>query len=117
MDKLNQTFRERYCHQYCCSLRSFESQVFWRCLHRSSWAVSFLIAIFHPRYFDEDKSLIQRLGNTKSGTEFLNEVIAFQRTTRLEIGTLRVKWRLRISGQRLLELMDEFVPKHQSTDI
>jgi hypothetical protein len=112
----DKTYRQLFCHARRCSLSSFERRVFWHCLYRPSWPIALLIHIFNPRYFDGDKNVIQRLGDTKNDDDFLNEVISYQRRTRLEIGTWRVKWRIRISGQRLLELKDEIIRKDESLD-
>ncbi len=101
------SFRELFCQKYRCSLKSFEKRMFWRSLYRESLLVSSLICLFHPAYFDRDWAVIQKLGDTSNASEFEREVVAYQRRTRLEIGTVRVRWLLRISGRRLMRIKEE----------
>ena len=101
------SFRELYCQTYGCRREGFEKRVFWRSVHRESWLISSLIYFFYPVYFSTDFAVIQKLGNTTSPADFDREVIAYQRMTDLEVGTWRVRWRLRISGRLLIQIKNE----------
>lgn len=103
------SFRELFCQKYRCPLNSFEKKLFWRSLYRKSWLVSRLIFLFNPAYFDRDLAVIQKLGNSTNPSEFEREIDAYQRRTRLEIGSVRVRWLLRISGRRLMRIKKEVV--------
>jgi hypothetical protein len=96
---LLQTFR--------CPTETFERKVFWRCLHRRSLPLSWLLFRLKPAFFKHDLACIHQLGLTRSPAEFDAEVDWFIATVRQEHGDLASLLRLRLSGRRLLRLRKE----------
>ena len=107
------SFREAFCQRFACPAEEFEKRVLWRGLYRRSLPLSALVYSWNPRYFDLDVRTIRQLGLTRSSEEFRAEIDSFRFESRMQRGFLKRTLRLRISGKRLMQLLDEVSPARQ----
>ena len=98
------SFQDLYCEQKRCPTDSYARRVFWHALRRECFVTSALLFCFHPRFFARDFITIHKIGTARSRQEFEHLLNVFHR---VELGSLRAKWNLRISGQRLIQLMED----------
>jgi hypothetical protein len=70
-----------------------------------------LIRLFNRDFFFEDFHTIRQLGLSRSPGEFRQEVEAFRYLNRTRAEILRRRFRLRVSGHRLVRLSQEMFPR------
>lgn len=94
------TFCRVYCESTKCPEAQFAREVLLTCLHTPLLG-KFLWRL-DPEYFHADLELIRLLGDTTSFAEFRHELEAF-RHAHPPAGIMRKRFRVRVSGQRLLK--------------
>ena len=104
------TFRELYSDRFGCPAEVFETRVFWRTLHRRSLPLALLVYLFDRDFFRLDLLAIRQLGVTQSAREFRAEVDLFCSEYRMQRSFLRKTLRLRISGRRLMQVLNQVAP-------
>jgi len=100
------TFREAFCERFNCPAEEFERRVFWRCLHRRSLPLAWLVYVLRRQYFALDFQTIRQLAVSRSPQEFRGELESFRYEYQMRGGVLR-DLRVRISGKRLISLLRE----------
>jgi hypothetical protein len=107
------SFREAFCQRFACSPEEFEKRVLWRALYRRSLPLSALVYSWNQRFFDLDLRTIRQLGLARSSEEFRAEIESFRFESRMQRGFLKRTLRLRISGKRLMQLLEEVAPARE----
>jgi hypothetical protein len=105
---LAKTFRDYFCERFSCPVEQFEKRVLRRALHRRTLAL--LVHAISPRFFDLDFRTIRQLGVACSSEEFRAEIDSFRFESRTQRGFLKRTLRLRISGKRLMHLLNQLSP-------
>ena len=98
------SFQAAFCDQDKCPPESFETRVFWRCLHRRALPLSALVYLVNREFFELDFRTIRQLGVATSFEEFGAEVHSLRSENRRHEGFLRRTLRVRVSGRRLMDL-------------
>jgi hypothetical protein len=107
------SFREAFCERFACPPEEFEKRVLRRALYRRSRPLSALLYSWNPRFFDLDLRTIRQLGLARSSEEFRAEIDSFRFESRMQRGFLKRTLRLRISGKRLMRLLEEVAPARE----
>jgi hypothetical protein len=105
------SFSDLFCEAHKCSPVEFPARVFWRCLYPQATPLTHLVWHLNRAYFQPDLELIEQMRNLTNLAEVrleLNRFRYYHRST----GILRGILKLRISGQRLLNLADELFLKN-----
>jgi hypothetical protein len=97
------TFREEFCAKFGCLEEGFAEEVFWRSLYPHAVRPARLLWTRNPAFFKRDFELIALLEDATSCAEMRGEIEAFREHVPPR-GLLQGRFRLRISGQRLLKL-------------
>ncbi len=97
------TFCEAVCERFDISPDAYEEEVLWRCFFPSVRAVGKLLWLVNPARFNEDLELIRNVADCMSVTEVRTE-LNDHRYHRPLRGFGPRCLRLRVSGQRLVEL-------------
>jgi hypothetical protein len=105
MNTITQTksFQTACCEQFGCNPDEYERVVFWHCLHGHAVVPARVIHWVCPSFFEGDLELLRTVARSADLNELgveLNNYRYQQRATGLVRGVLRV----RISGQRILNL-------------
>jgi hypothetical protein len=112
------SFRDAVCQHFRCAPEAYGETVFSHCLYPHATWPARLIRRFIPDYFYSDFELIRLVANKTEAEELRTEV----RLHRFEYPPetlLRRFLRVRLSGQRLLDLGDQLLsqqPVHTSPD-
>ena len=106
----NDSFIHRYCEKFHCSPEQFEEHLLRHCLHsRSATLANFLLRLT-PGYFQEDLALIREIQDLTNAEEVGLEIRQFRKSHPVR-GLLSGPLRVRVSGQRLVNLADELFGK------
>lgn len=97
------TFREAVCERFDISPDAYEQELLWRCFFPSALALGKLLWLVNPDYFNEDLELIRNVADCVRVAEVRLE-LNNHRYHRPLRGLAQRILRLRISGQRLVEL-------------
>ena len=97
------TFREAVCGRFDISPDAYEQEVLWRCFFPPTLALGKLFWHLHPAYFDEDLEVIRDIAGCVSVSQVCAELNDFRYHHPLR-GLPRRFLRVRVSGQRLVEL-------------
>jgi len=108
------SFRESYCAKFACAPDKYESAVLRAGLHRRSLAVTWIVRLVKPGFFEPELRTIRYLGNATSSEEFRGELDSYRSEYRRHGGFVRKLLAVRLSGSRLMRLqmqvMDERAP-------
>jgi len=104
------SFRDACCEHFECSSDDFGRLVFRRGVHRRALPLTALIYDLNRSYFEKESDTIGYLGNTRSAEEFRAEVATYRSYYRRRGGFLRKVLCLRLSGKRLMDLLNEVSP-------
>ena len=99
----NATFRERCCEFFQCSEEECAEKILWYCMYPSSLRLARFMWSLDREYFGWDFALIDEVSDTTSLESLQSEVEEFRYHNRAR-GLLRGVLKIRISGQRLLNL-------------
>ena len=100
-------FRDSFFERFACPSEKFEKRVFWRALYRCSLPLAVLVYVLYRRYFDMDFQVIRQLGVAISADEFYSELDSYRSEYRMQRGFLRNTLRVRVSGKRLMRILEE----------
>lgn len=81
----------------------FVEEVFWRSLFPEAQLLARCIWPIHPGFFRDDLELIRQAFNQTSLEDMESEIHAFRFAHPVR-GWLRDRWRVRVSGRRILNL-------------
>lgn len=98
------TFRERFCELFQCDHSEFETQVFWRCLHRHAWLPARILYSRDPAIFREDFDFIRELGTVRDPLIFKSELNRYHGRNVRERGWVRGTFVIRVSARRIITL-------------
>ncbi len=98
------SFCQAYCQRNRCDPRRFRRRIFWRCLYPHALVLAPVIWLLEPGFFGPDLGLIDEVGEATSSEEVAGDIDGFVDTCQLSGGFLRQRLRIRISGQKLLQL-------------
>ncbi len=96
-------FSDAVCEHFRCAPGAYAETVFWHCLYPHAVLPARLIRWFIPDYFDSDFELIRLVANSTESVQLRAEVRLHQMEPPPGI-LLRRLLRLRLSGQRLINL-------------
>ena len=99
------TFCDLFCAAYKCAPEDFSQTAFWRCLFPNGHMLARLIWRVNRACFGPDFELLQQVKDLKSSEEIRQEIGDFYYHHPAR-GFIRGVLRVRISGQRLLDLAD-----------
>ena len=106
----DRTFRDAVCERFGIAPERYEQEVFWRCVLPSTrWLVRLLWRM-RPVYFRQDLELIESVADCTSVSEVRSELNSFRYYYRPR-GFGRRLLHLRLSGQRLLRLAAQVLPR------
>ena len=98
-------FRKAVCLHFRCTPTTYEETVFAECLYPHATDIARLVRRFSPDYFASDFELI-RLAANKTSTEELRAEVRVHRSEYPPNTLLRRFLRVRLSGQRMLDLAE-----------
>jgi hypothetical protein len=104
-------FRDLFCKQFHVSTSRYRRAVLRRSLFRGTLPLALLFNWIRPSFFARDDAVIRSVGETTTVLEFEQ---ALNQAHRVDIGTLKARWGLRISGRRLLDLGITVFASHRS---
>lgn len=99
------SFGDLFCETNKCLPGDFRVKVFWLCLYPQAIPLARLIWHLNRAYFQPEVELIERVRNLSSSAEVRLELNRFRYCHR-STGFFRGFLKVRISGQRLLNLAD-----------
>lgn len=100
------TFSSLYCEKFHCPPEKFEEEVLWRCLQPRSALIARLLWKWVPDFYQPDFDLISEIKDLTAVDDLSSEigVVRYHQPVR---GMIRGRLRVRVSGQRLVDLGDE----------
>jgi hypothetical protein len=107
------SFRELYLDRYRCDPPGFETHLLKRTLHRRALPLHGMIRKMMPNYFDLEFRTIRYLGNARSSEEFRSELDSYRSEYRRHGGFLRNTLAIRLSGQRLMNVLMDLLPERK----
>jgi hypothetical protein len=107
-DASGKAFREACCERLGLAPTAFEEFVLWQCFCRRGRALGKALWRLRPGYFKRDLELIQRVADCTSLRSVRSELRAPGGPLHAG-GLLRRMLKVRLSGQRLLNLAAEFM--------
>lgn len=96
-------FREACCEYFNCKPEEYEQAVFWHCLYDHAEKSAKILWQFSQSFFQWDIYLVQTVANATALSEMEHELNSYRHQYRVS-GILRRKLRIRLSGQKLLDL-------------
>jgi hypothetical protein len=105
------TFREACCERFGISPEAFEEEVLWRCCYHRAMLLGTLIRHVNQRYYDLDLELIRQIADCTTVGEMRAEMTEFRYHHPIR-GYLRKVLRIRLSGQRLVDLGAKLLPEN-----
>ena len=100
------SFSSLYCEKFHCLPEKFEEDLLWRCLHPRSLSVARMIWPVYRGYFLPDIHLINEVKDLTGVDEVVSEISGVRHQLPVR-GVIRGFLRVRISGQRLVDLANE----------
>ena len=97
------TFREAVCERLDISPEAFEEEVLWRCFFPHTVVLGKILWLLKAAHFDEDLEMIREVAGCVSVSQVCAELNDFRYHHPLR-GLPRRFLRVRVSGQRLVEL-------------
>ncbi len=107
------TFRAGFCEHTGCAPEQFEQRLLRRGLHRRSLPLALLMRALRPDYFDLELRTLRYLGDSESTSEFRAELDTYRFEYRRKGGPLRRVLGVRLSGRRLMAILDQLGPELQ----
>lgn len=104
------SFGDLFCETYKCLPEEFREKVFWLCLYPQAILLARLIWHLNQAYFQPDVELVERVRTLTSSAAVRLELNGFRYHHR-STGFFRGFLKVRISGQRLLNLADGLFAK------
>jgi hypothetical protein len=98
------TFRELYCERRGISADRFEHELVYRSLHWQARPVYWLLGL-NREYTSPDYEFVRSVGDLRRWKEYREEAIEYHYHPRNR-GFLRTALRLRVSAQRLKDILD-----------
>jgi len=95
------SFAEAFCERFGCRSKAYETKVLWRCLACRLSLIGRLINFTMPRFFDEDREAIRRLGVARNVEDFMRELDDLDYVARRQGEFLRLRAGVRLSVRRL----------------
>ncbi len=89
----------------------FENEILRRGLHRRTRLIAWAIRAVQPKFLDLEMRTIRYLGNARSSEEFRAELDAYRSEYRNHGGLLRNTLGVRLSGSRLMLILNEVSPE------
>jgi hypothetical protein len=108
------TLCELFCIEYQCAPEDFEERVFWHCLHARGVFWARLLWRLNRGLFDPDFDLIRQVKTQKDLAGVKSELVYF-RDRHPPAGLFRGRLRVRLSGERLLDLAGELFRSPQTS--
>ena len=105
------TFRESYLERFQCDSDKFEEDLLRRALHRRSLPLAWFVRTRMPSFFELEFRTIRYLGSACSSQEFSAELDDYRSECRKRGGVLRRIFALRLSGKRLIGLVNAVAPQ------
>lgn len=105
------SFREAYAAHFQCDLNAVESDLLRRALHRRAILFTWAIRRWMPAYFEMERQTLRYLGNCRSSEEFRAELDSYRSEYRHRGGALRRVFGVRLSGQRLVDVLVVTAPE------
>jgi hypothetical protein len=106
------TFREACCEKFGISPEAFEEEVLWRCFyHPKAVPLGKLLLRINRRCFDPDFGLLRELADCTTVSDMRTGMSDF-RYHRPICGFFRKVLRIRLSGQRLVDLGAKLLPEN-----
>jgi hypothetical protein len=96
-------FRALCCDHFGCPPEAYEQTVFWQCLHDDAKLMARVLHKFDPDFFRWDYLLIRSLSTVTTPAEMEVELNNYRYQYRA-MGFLRRNLRLRVSGQKIINL-------------
>ena len=109
MDEM--TFRELYCKKFSVPLDKYEKALFRHSLYRRTWPFYYLLKWWNKDYFEEDLLVIEELAQLRNLECFEPEVGRFYGRMQRSKSFLRRRLKLRISGERLIQVKKQVLSK------
>ena len=104
------TFRQACCEKFGISPEAFEEEVLWRCFYPKAVPLGKLLRRLNRHCFDSDFELIRQIADCTTASEMRAEMNEF-RYHRPIFGFRRKVLRIRLSGQRLVNLGTKLLPE------
>jgi hypothetical protein len=98
------TFLERYCSTFGCRGEDYEQEVLRRCLYRHAVPFAAWVSRAMPGFFKEDFEFVRDLASCHDVAEVRSEINRFYGRNQRDTNKLRVKLRVRVSGERVRKL-------------
>lgn len=103
------TFGNAFCERFACPPENYERRLFWRALHRHALALAVPLLLLRPSFFDIDFRLLSELTTCRNWRQLYSALSDFSYRNRMSGSALRLVFRVRVSGGRLLKVaMDLF---------
>ncbi len=101
------TLQQIFCEKWGCSEREFVRKLLLECAYRPKLCL--LFAAIKPAFLKHDLDVIAKLARCTRPEDVIREVIWFQDTNRREETSFRVRSGIRLSGQRLLDILSQVI--------
>ena len=98
------TFGSAFCERFACAPEKYERRLFWRALPRHAIAVAVPLLLLRPSFFDADFRLLSDLRDCGGRKQFDAALSDFAYRNHMGRSALRVVFRVRVSGRRLLKV-------------
>jgi hypothetical protein len=103
------SFGSAFCERFACPPEKYERELFWRTLHRHALALAMPLLLLRPSFFNIDFAVFSELRGCHNWKQFYVALSDFSYRNRMSGSALRVVFRVRVSGGRLLKVaMDLF---------
>jgi hypothetical protein len=96
-------FCQAFCEAHKCNHADFAKRVFWQCVYPHARWLARGVYFISPAFFEPDFAMIMAVGKACSLAEIRNEIDLHRYYTPAS-GVLRRRFKVRVSGQRLVNL-------------
>jgi hypothetical protein len=112
----DRSLREIFCERFQCPVEEFESRLFWLCLPRWQHPLVRPLEAINRDYFTHDFGLLRRLARVTSAREVKYELESYRHYNPTK-GWFRKKFKIRISGKRLLKYSSKWFTREASQQL
>ena len=103
----NVNFRDACCRYFDCERDEWESYVFRECLYGHARLLWWLFRWMNPSAVESDYEFLRFIGGSTESKSIMNEAAGYHYENRMRRGYLRNKLKMRLSGERLIQLSIE----------
>lgn len=104
------TVREAFCAVYRCRPEKFEKKVFWKGIYRHAWLPAHWMWWVERDFFADDLGAISSIGDARSEPELQRGIDDLENLALVERSIRRGTLKIRVSGTRLVRLLQPLVP-------